>query len=230
MTKPYCYHSLDQVRDSGLIPAERMAAITADIESRISEPRTADGKVITTAKLATFPDGTLMLYPRMDHDPEGEYIRRELLATVLTPDELALVNKHCSACWAAAADARRFEKATKLDRWDGWVTDGDRFWDSVEAYLDEEGDEIEEWERETVPLYLWVAVPQQVIPHLDVTDITEHWITDRGWEDCDLDAFEGVAELQGALDTFVSLNGHVVSYVPDYSRAVLLNGYLTPSP
>jgi hypothetical protein len=229
MTKPYCYHTPAEVRESGLLSG-RIDAIEAEIESRISEPRTADGKVITSAKLAAFPDGTLLLYPRMDHDPEGRYIRRELMAAVLTPDELKLVNDHCLSAQSAARDLARLEKATKLDHWDGWVTDGDGFWDSVESYLDEKGDEIETGAEEAVPLYLWVAVPQQVVPHLDVAGVVEHWIDDRGWEDCDLGAFEGVETLQAALDAFVQANAKVVSYSSDYTRAVMLNSYLAHDP
>ena len=224
MTKPYCYHSLDQVRESGLISTARMDAIVADIESRISEPRTADGRSITSAKLATFPDGSLMLYPRTAHDPEGRYIRRELLSALLTPEELKIINDHCSSASSAAADAKRFEKAEKLTEWDGWVTDGDRYWDSVESYLDERG-EPDEDDGEG-PTYLWVATPQQVIPDLDVADVVEHYVTDRGWEDCSVDDLEGVKELQAALDVFVKANKQVVSYTPDTTRAVLLAGYL----
>ncbi len=226
MKRPYCYPNLDEVRESHLIPAARMAAIDAEIESRITEPRTPDGHPITTAKLATFPDGKLMLYPRMDHDPEGTFIRRELLAEMLTLEELEMVNKHASGIANARADVKRFEKATKLDRWDGWVTDGESYWDSVEAYLDERGDDIEDGEEEAVPLYLWVAEPQVVVPSLDAADITEHWITDRGWEDCDLDAFDGVKELQAALDAFVALNAGVVAYHMDSTRVVMLDAYL----
>jgi hypothetical protein len=222
--KPYCHHNLDEVRTSGLLSPERMAAIDAEIESRISEPRTADGRPIASAKLATFPDGTLMLYPRMDHDPEGQYLRRELLAAILTPEELKLVNRHSLAAQSARRDAARFEKAAKLTEWDGWVTDGDHYWDSVGTYLDER--ENEDWEH----TYLWVATPHQIIPHLDASDITEHWITDRGWEECDLDAFDGVEELQAALDHFVEANQKVVSYSPDYTRAVLLDSYLAAQP
>lgn len=225
----YCSYSLDQVRDSGLIPPARMEAITADIESRISEPRTADGRPITSAKLATFPDGTLMLYPRMDHDPEGDYIRRELLGAVLTEAELKLVNADCHRGWRDAADAKHFAVAQKLESWDGWVTDGDRYWRDVETYLDERGDELEGHEEQPfTPPYLWIATSQPVITdRLDVADVTEHYVSDRGWEDMDVDDLEGVKELQVALDAFVEANRGVVSYTQDKTRVVLLAGYLT---
>ncbi len=220
MTKPYCTYNLDQVRESGLIPAARMEAIIADIESRISEPRTPDGRPITSAKLVTFPDGTMMLYHRMDHDPDGDYMRRELLAVVLTPEELKLVNDQCHNASSAAREAARFEKAEKLDSWDGWVTDGDGYWDSVESYLDERDEE--DWTHS----YLWVATPQQVIPDLDVDSVTEHHVTDRGHEDMTVDDLESVKELQAALDAFVAANALVVTYTMDTTRVVLLDAYI----
>ncbi len=227
MTKPYCSYTLAQITDSGLISPDRMAAIRADVESRISEPRTPQGGIITTAKLATFPDGTLLLYPRMEHDPDGDFIRRELLAAILTPDELALVNKHCASGWSAANDARRFEKATKLDRWDGWVTDGERYAASVEEWLDDHGDEIEDGAEETVPLYLWVAVPERVITSRDVNDVFESQMCDRGWDEMSADDLNGVAELQAAIEAFVKANEGVVSYRMDPTRVVMLDAYLT---
>ncbi len=231
MKRPYCYPSLAEVRESHLIPAARMAAIDAEIESRITEPRTPDGHPITTAKFATFPDGKLMLYPRMDHDPEGAYIRRELLREVLTEEELAMVNKHASSLANARADAARFERATKLDYWDGWVTDGESYWESVEAYLDERADELDGWEEQpSTPPYLWVATPQVVIPRLDVADVVGHYVCDRGWEDCGVDDLNGVAELQAALDAFTKANAAVVSYTQDSSRVVTLDAYLTKPP
>ncbi len=231
MSRPYCYPFLTEVRESHLIPAARMAAIDAEIESRITEPRTPDGRPITTAKLATFPDGTLMLYSRVDHDTEGTYIRRELLREVLTEEELTMVNKHATSIAWVKRDAKRFEKATKLDHWDGWVTDGGHYWESVEAYLDERGDELDGWEEQpSTPPYLWVATPQQVIPELDVADVVEHYVCDRGWEDCGVDDLNGVAELQAALDAFTKANAAVVSYTQDMSRVVMLDAYLAKPP
>ena len=88
------------------------------------------------------------------------------------------------------------------------------------------GDEIEDGSEEAVPLYLWVAEPQQVITHLDAADVTEHLICDRGWEDMGLDDCEGTKELQAALDAFVEANAGVVAYHMDQTRVVLLDAYL----
>lgn len=219
--KLYCSYSLDQVVESHLIPASRMLAIVAEVESRIEKAFDSQGRALTDCALAVFPDGKRMLYPRMDHDPNGEYIRRELLAQVLTPGELKLVNDKCHTGWSDATEAKRFEKATKLTSWDGWVTDGDGFWPSVGEYMDERCD------REWTHSYLWCCNEQPVIPNLDVAGVTQHWVEDRGWEEMSPeDDLEGVAALQAALDAFVEANKDVVSYRADYEQCVLLAGYL----
>ncbi len=216
--KPYCSYSLDQIAESHLIPASRMLAIVAEVESRIEKAFDSQGHALTNCALAAFPNGERMLYPRMDHDPKGEYIRRELLAHVLTPEELKLVNDCCSTSWRENTDAKRFEKATKLTQWDGWVTDGNDYWESVEDYLEDRG--------AGEGTYLWCCQPQRVIPDLDVAGVTEHWVCDRGWEDMDEHDLNGVAALQAALDAFVEANKGVVSYRPDYAQAVLLADYI----
>lgn len=234
MTKPSCTYSLDQVRDSGLFSSARMEAIATEIDSRISTVHDSAGRVICASRIARFADGSAFVYPKMDHEDDWCYLKRQLLADILTPEELKMVNDHCHAGWNAAAEAKRFEKAEKLDSWDGWVTDGDHYWDSVETYLDERGDELDDLiadgtmaDMTHLPAYLWVATPQQVIPdHLDVADVTEHYVCDRGWEDCGVDDLNGVKELQAALDAFVKANETVVSYTMDQSRVVLLAGYL----
>ncbi len=220
MIKPSCTYSLDQVRESGLIPAARMIEVVAEIESRIEKCYDAQKREIDNCALAVFPSGKRWIYPRMDHDPKGDFIRRELLGEVLTETELKLINDRCHVSWSENAEAKRFETATKLDSWDGWVTNDDDYWESVEDYLDMEGDD-------DPPEYLWVAEPQEVIPSLDVGDVVEHWISDRGWEEMETDDLNGVKELQAALDAFVEMNKGVVSYRPDYKRCVLLASYLS---
>ncbi len=80
--------------------------------------------------------------------------------------------------------------------------------------LESEG---EEW-----PKCVWAAQGQVVIPALEVGDVVEHYVCDRGWEDMNTDDLHGVTELQAALDQFVEANKGVLSYNPDYSTTILL--------
>ncbi len=217
MSLPYFSLNLDQVRDSGLLSPERMAAVEAEIERRFSIPLTPDGRQITSARLIDCGEHGLHLYPVMTHELNWEYARRTLLGCVLTEEERGFLDQDALSAASSRRDEERFAKATKIPaaEWGGWVTDGDRYWDSVDSYLDETDP------RETAE-YLWVAMPQQVIPDLSADDITEHWISDRGWEECSLADFSGETELQAALDAFVKANESVVSYRQDYTRAVVL--------
>lgn len=226
--RPTMYHSLEQVCDSGLIPEGRMTELLAQIESRLEAAYTKDGQPITNALVASFPDGRRMLYTLHDHDPQQQYCRRELLAALMTDAEIELVN----ACYSSAVrhriEADRFARAEKVlaSGWSGWVCDGDRFWDSVGSYLDEvaPGDEeLCDGTEEAPCPYLWAAQPECVIPSFDVADVVGHWLDDRGWDEMDTTDLEGVASFQGAIDTFVSINGHVVTYRPDYTKAIILS-------
>lgn len=230
MTKPYCQYSLDQIRQSGLFSQKRLAAIEAEVAARTQPCFDRDGKEITTAKMADLGEGGRYLYLRYDgNHHQEEYMQKDILAVALTSDELKLVNDRCTEGWRQQVEAKRFEAATKLDQWDGWVTDGDRYWDCVEAYLDERGDEIlDAGEGEIVP-YLWAAKPRQVIPSLDVSDVADHYIDNVGWEDMEISDLKGLPELQAALDAFVKANGNIVSYWPDYTKAIMLTNYLKPT-
>lgn len=220
----YCHMNLDQIRESGLIEPARLAAIERDLDSRISIPLTAAGLKIESARVADFGGGRLMLYPRMDHDLDGTYMRRQLLEVVLTQEELKLVNDDCLSASEAKRQAAQFAKAARVS-WSGYQGGafwGDTYYHSMDEALDmivsdhERGDD---W-----PTHVWAATARTVIPELDVSDVTEHYVADRGWEDCSIDDLEGVTELQAALDRFVDQNVNVLSYSPDYSTAIMLDG------
>ena len=223
--QPHFYLSLDQVRESGLLSPERMAAVEAEIERRISIPRDEQGRPIETARLADLSPWPRYLYPRMDHDPNWLYIRREIMAVVLTEQEREFLDKHALSAASARRNEAAFEKARKVlaSEWDGWVTDGDNYWESVEAYMDANADRLLDDGEPYTHKHLWAAKPRQVIVGRDVTDVFESQMCDRGWDDMDVDDLNGVAELQKALDAFVEANRSVISYSVDYGVAVMLD-------
>jgi hypothetical protein len=234
------YESLEQIKESGVLSEARIAELEGVIESRITGCYTHDGRKVENsfiAELGTRPDSKLMLYPRVETgDYMGAYMRREILISLLTDEETHLIHDCCATLISQKKRAERFEKAVKIPQieWDGWVTDDDEFYPSVEDYLDQWVSDNTEWDVEKghsvlregveLPTFVWATVSRQVIPSgLDASDILNHYIEDRGWEDMDVYDLDGVEELNRALEAFTKANEKVVSYSTDYSKAILLD-------
>lgn len=221
--RPRFYLSLDQVRESQLLTPARLAAVEAEIESRISIPQDPQGRPIENARLADHSPWPRMLYPRMDHESNWDYMRRELLAVVLTEGERQVLDRHALSAAQGKREIAAFAKATKIKDLDyeGGVYWGDTYYPSIDEFYDNTIDDVD---KGCPPEYVWAARPQQVITsRMNVADITENEICDRGWEEMSVDDLEGVTELQAALDVFVAANAAIVSYQPDHKTAVLLN-------
>ncbi len=231
MKQPSFYLSLDQVRDSGLLSAERMAEVEAEIERRISIPQDTQGRPIESARLADLSPWPRMLYSRMQHDENWLYIRREILAIVLTETEREMLNKHATGVIDDKREATAFAKAQKIKAadWAGGVFNGDTYHSSYDDFVSSCEDAVsdEEMGYNDHPAYLWAAKGQPVIAGHDVADVFECQMADRGWEDMDLHDLHGVEELQAALDAFTKANESVVAYHPDYSKAILVPRSLT---
>jgi hypothetical protein len=127
----------------------------------------------------------------------------------------------CEPCRRAAeaeGERARFEKAEKLTKWDGWVDDGSDYYPSVGAYLESRDSGSGNGD---VPEYVWACKAIQIVKvdsdHL-MQEIEEH-----GYEDFDSSTLDGLAEFETACKAFEKANADVVSYEPDYTRAVLLS-------
>jgi hypothetical protein len=236
----HIYESLEQIKESGVLSATRIAELEVQIESRITGCYTHDGRKVENsfiAELGTRPDSKLVLYPRAETgDYMGTYMRREILCSLLTDEETHMIHDHCSALLAQRNTAARFEKAIKIPQieWNGWVTDDSEFYPSVEEYLDRWVCDNTRWDdnkKQSVmcdgvelPTFVWGTVKSPVIPSgLDAVDIVGHYVEDRGWEDMSVDDLNDVEELEKALKAFVKANEDVVSYTADYSKAIILD-------
>lgn len=218
MNNNYCHYSETQVRESGLLSPERMAEVSTAIDARISPCFDAQGREIPQAKIADCgPIKGRLLFARFDYATAEEYMRREIMAGVLTETELALINKTCLSAQSEAKESERFAKAEKVEAWDGGVFYGDDYFASIDELCDRLTEENDKW-----PQYVWTAEPETVFTGCDVADVVESAMADRGWEDMDVHDFNGVAELQAALDKFAEANATVHSYQPNYKKAVLL--------
>ncbi len=212
----FCYYSEEQVRESGLLSPERMVEVSAQIDARIEPCFDRAGNKLAEAFIAECPDGR-MLFARVDSDGQREYLRRSVLAGVLTDSELEMINARCSAQSSARENAEHFAKAKKVEAWDGGAFLGDDYFSSMDELCDCIESDGSEW-----PEYVWAARPQLVLRDLDAADLLQSEIENRGWEDMDIHDFHGVADLQAALDKFKEANASVKSYWPDHSTAILL--------
>lgn len=131
----------------------------------------------------------------------------------------------CESCERAnqlKKEAERFDKAEKLTQWDGWVflegTGRDGHYESLSDFWDNW--ELEHYEADEKPKYVWTCKKIHFAV-ADVSDITER-IADNGYEDFDTDDLNGLDDLKAAIEKFNEANKDVVSYEPDYKRAVIL--------
>lgn len=130
----------------------------------------------------------------------------------------------CDACLALKRERReqeRFEKAEKVTQWDGWVfLDGygynNGYAETIEEmmdYFDDEG-----LER---PKYVWAchAIPFAKASYGDI----EERICENAYEDFEPENLKGREELKAAIQNFNELNKNIVSYTPDYTKAILIS-------
>ncbi len=221
--KPYISDDWATIKGSGLLSSERVTEIETEVTNRTKPLITSGGTVVENTYTLTYPDNKSYLVQTTDH-VTLEWQQRNLIAALLSADELKMVNELASTRYAAQSEAYRFERATKVSDRDhsGGVWWGDDYFSEMEEMLD-----TLMWncdDPEDIPEYVWAAEPKVVIPSLDVGDVVENWVCDRGWEDFDWEHdLNGVTELQAALDAFVTTNKGVVSYEPDHKLAVVIS-------
>lgn len=135
-----------------------------------------------------------------------------------------LVCDECRDAKEVALEQSRFDKAEKLTTWSGYVFHDGNFSDGISDFYDSWADDHDEGGE--LPKYVWACKPDQFVT-VDFDLIMEQ-IEQNGFEDFDAETLNGLDELKAALKNFEDANSEVVSYSPDYSKAVLLN--LQPPP
>jgi hypothetical protein len=139
-----------------------------------------------------------------------------------------LICDTCRSLRDVKKERERFEKAEKVADWDGFVyCEGfgrEGFCESLDVIYEECDDE-----EKTVPEYAWTCTPNRFAV-VTIDDIKDR-IIDSGdcYEDFSVNDLNGLKELEAALDAFNESNSGVLSYQPDYKKAVLLQP-LTNSP
>ena len=71
-----------------------------------------------------------------------------------------------------------------------------------------------------IPEYLWTCEANHFV-RVDVSDVTER-LDDCSYEDWDPETLNGLEALKEALNAFCEANKDVVSYTPNFKKAVLL--------
>ena len=216
--KTYCHYNEDQIRESGILSPERMAEVSAQIDGRLSPAFNAKHQPLLNCMIADLSPEPALMFVRLDDGNAREYMRRSVLPAVLTEAEMTLINEKCMAGWRKAKEVERFSKADKLTAWDGGVFNGDSWFVSI-------GEMLDDCDDDELPEYVWAASGRAVIPSLSVSEVVEPYVCDCGWEDMDDDDLKGVKELQTALDAFTAANAGVMSFEPDYTKAVLATAW-----
>lgn len=223
-----CY-AMSDILESGLLTPTRIAEIEAAMAADTSPVFDKNGALAVNAKIITQGGKRVLILDGSDQDYARDYHRRNHFAEFLTQEEIARLNAHTFSARAKRRDAERFEKAEKIDakEWNGWVTDGDSYYESVYDWLDRWADGRCEGNggddgSDGFPTHIWAAEPEVVVPDLSVSEVLESHIDARGWEDCSSEDFSGVDALQTALDVFVEANQGVVSYHENPKKAILV--------
>lgn len=123
----------------------------------------------------------------------------------------------CRAIKATNVEAERFNKAEKLSKWGGWVYCAGLYAETIDELLDD-------LEPSEFPEYVWACSANHFV-QADISDI-EMQMLDGAYEDFEFESLSGIDELKTAILRFNEANKDVVSYNPDYSKAVLV-GQLT---
>lgn len=129
----------------------------------------------------------------------------------------------CEECWSKQRkedEAARFQKASKVSKWGGFVfVEGmgynAGFFESVEDLVDWCQDE-----HKPVPEYAWTCREKHFVT-VHLNGILEE-IEAEGHDGFSADALAGLDELKTAIAAFEEANKDVVSYEPDLTVAVLV--------
>lgn len=143
---------------------------------------------------------------------------------------LCKCGKECPTYWTICDSCRkeseiekekaRFEAAEKVATHDGWIfCDGlgyaEGYFESVDELLDYCSSEECE-----IPKYAWCCNPDNFV-NVSIDEIIDR-ISDNGYEGFDSDTLRGQEELDVALQKFNAANSKVVSWSPNYKKAILI--------
>jgi len=141
-----------------------------------------------------------------------------------------VAEKHWTKCRTcrdtaiAAKEADRFEKAAKIPdtEYDGWVYLKGDFFDCVESLVEHLESQHDGEDPCSLPLYCWACTSEKVIDGSSLM----HRLLDgiEAWDEFDpTKDLDGIPALQIALEAFAEINKEVVTYNPDFTRAITIS-------
>jgi len=131
-------------------------------------------------------------------------------------------HKDCKNAKDEAHRQKRLAEAEKLDRWDGWVfCDGVGSNNGYFPTVEELAESLDwDWEGDW-PEYAFVCRSDPVMDSGQmIYDRIIESAMGQGWEDMEPDVLHGCEDFFLACKAFSEANKEVLSYYPDYTRAV----------
>ena len=215
----YCNYTIDQISESKILPEARVAELKEKLRTLPYEAFTKDGTRIPCVLVAPTTTGDSAFL--MGRGDALGFMNRHILQTLLTPEEIEVIENHWSDARHAKREADEIAKAQaagkiiQADQWGDGVFDGGDYFATVDDLLDCMDDEL--------PKYLYAAKPRKVVDG-DILDNLLTQLQEDGWEDMTDEDFHGVEELRAAIEAFKKANENVVVYEEDRSTLIDMAG------
>jgi len=221
----YCKYTIEQISESGLLSEARVVELKEKLRTLPYEAFTKDGKRIPNVMVAPTINGDNAFV--IGHGDAIGFMNRHVLQTLLTHEESAAIDAHCTSAIRAKREAFLVAKAKAegqiipAEKWDGGVFLDDEYYRSVEDFIEDMEDIEENYE---LPKYLYAAKPHKVVNGDRLYDDILEQLTEDGWEDISDNDFYGLDELKTAIEAFAKANESVVVYHPDCSTLIDMAG------
>lgn len=207
------YYSWSDIKKSSLLPPERINELEIQIQNHFEDVFDSSGKKLKGVKSYYLIEGgekISYIFNEKTYQASQDYYIRCILAFLLTENELEIISKFCLQKLHSEMEEKylKHAKTINISEYSGRFYYNDKIFEDYEElkeYLDEIGQN---------PEYVW-AVRESTVFNVRAEDIVENEIENNGYENLEIDDFEGVEELQKALDSFKELNKNIKAWERD---------------
>jgi hypothetical protein len=214
-------YTWEQIKESKILSPERELEIENLVNSRFDDVYDKNGVKFNNIKqyyLTQKGIKNYYVFPVNREHFDGFYFR-EVMQEILTDNEIEKVNKYCLRLNSDREESEQFKKSKKINEseYNDYFFYNDQYYNDFGEFKEEIKDN-----ENNLPQYVWATKSRKILTPTTVNEIFENDIDNNGFEELDMDYFDGVKELQLALDKFVKINEDKVSYWPDYSTSIIL--------